>query len=263
MAYEIDPGYLEKYKDSAWMETYTGRQFYPANPRIQDFTIFDIAHALANKCRYNGHSAKFYSVAEHCVKLALMARHLKHDVKTQFWFLMHDASEAYLPDVPRPIKHFFPDLIKMEHHCDALIREWCGLGHDMPPLIKEWDSRIIVDERRQLLLPSGNKWQVDDLQPLGLELHGHDPFDAQFRFLQAYQVIGAEFQGKPNFMCYDPGEFASRIGYGVNEDVNSDVPGKKILDVRMVDLRGNCAMYSNENGFIRFQHGNYELILPS
>lgn len=263
MAYDIDPGYLEKYKDSAWMETYTGRQFYPANPRIADFTVFDISHALSNKCRYNGHSVSFYSVAEHCTTLALLARHLKHDVDVQFHCLMHDASEAYLPDVPRPIKHFFPELIRMERHMDALVREWCGLGHDVPPLVKEWDSRIVKDERRQMMIPSAHKWMTDDLTALEVTLHGHSPLEAQMRFLQAYQTISREFLGEPTLLAYDPGEFNSRAFQGVNEEIKSDVKGYKAIDVRMIDLRGGCAMYANETNELRFQHGNYDLAFIS
>lgn len=239
---------------NAWLETYTGRKYWAADPRAEDITIFDIAHSLAYKCRYNGHTANYYSVAEHCVTLALLARSLRMPVDVQFQMLMHDGSEAYLPDVPRPIKHFFPGLVAMEKLNDRVIREWCGLSHDVPPVVKEWDSRIIVDERRQVLLPSGHQWVSDSLTPLNVTLACRDPYEAQMHFLSAYQVIGAEYHGRIVLCAYEPGEFQSAAG--------TDRRGFSPADVRMIDLRGKCAMFANADGYIRFQHGAYELRSP-
>jgi len=237
-----------------WLETYTGRKFWAADPRMEDVTIFDIAHSLGYKCRYNGHTAKFYSVAEHCVTLALKARQEGLPVATQFQMLMHDGSETYLPDVPRPIKHLFPELVAMEKLNDRVIRDWAGLSHDVPPIVKEWDARIITDERRQVLLPSGHAWSSDSLEPLGVQLHGYEPYEAQMRFLQVYQHISAEHHGRPMLFAYDPGEFAAH-----NRDLTTYQPP----DIRMLDLRGGCAMYANENGFLRFWHGDFELLINS
>ena len=56
-----------------WMQTYTGRQFWPIDPRANEVHIEDIAHALSMMCRYNGHCRTFYSVAEHSV---LVSQHV-------------------------------------------------------------------------------------------------------------------------------------------------------------------------------------------
>lgn len=245
----IEPGYLEQYKDHAWLETFTGRQFYPLAPRRESVTIFDIAHALAYKCRYNGHSAKFYSVAEHSTVLALYARHLGRPIDVQYHLLMHDASEAYLPDVPRPIKHLFPDLVLLERTLDAFLRDWAGLSHEVPSTIKEFDSRIIRDERAQVLLPSGRRWQVDDLEPLGVMIHGLEPAEAMTRFLSAYQDIGLDYFDQPTLLTYGPGEFGE--GHGDKVKLGT-------RDIRMIDLRGNCAWTVNEEGATRFLHGSFD-----
>src|SRR5271156_4912831 len=83
--------------DSAWIQTFTGKKFYPFNPKPQDIDIRDIAHALSNICRFTGHTKRFYSVAEHSRNVAkLVPAHMKLQA------LLHDASEAYLCDIARP-----------------------------------------------------------------------------------------------------------------------------------------------------------------
>lgn len=85
-----------------WIQTYTGKKFFPLDPDPELICIEDIAHSLAMQCRYNGHTRRFYSVAQHSVILA--SKFFKsHDLR--FAALLHDASEAYLSDVPLPIKH--------------------------------------------------------------------------------------------------------------------------------------------------------------
>lgn len=249
---ELDQEYLEKYAKADWMETSTGRKFWPAKPNIEDITVFDIAHALSLKCRYNGHSKTFYSVAEHAWSLAMLARVMKMPVSTQFHLLMHDANEAYLPDVPRPIKHFFPDLIRMEKYLDAMIREWCSLSDEVPSLVKEWDSRIIRDERRQVMMKSDNSWQTDVLRPLGVELSGFSPAEAETRFLQAFQLIGREHTGRPCILAYTDGEFASTV---------SDVKGFVAPNMIMIDMLGGCALAKGPDGPY-FINGNFSLRRP-
>ncbi|MBF0401346.1 MAG: phosphohydrolase [Magnetococcales bacterium] len=86
-------------RKGAWIQTFTGRQFWPQDARKNDINIRDIAHSLSMKCRFNGHCRAFYSVAEHSV-------HVSRIVAPEFalWGLLHDAAESYISDVPRPIK---------------------------------------------------------------------------------------------------------------------------------------------------------------
>lgn len=259
----IDQQYLEEYKDADWMETYTGRKFWPGNPRMEDITVFDIAHALAMKCRYNGHSQRFYSVAEHCVMLAGYARHKGWPVETQLHLLMHDGSEAYLPDVPRPIKHFFPDLIKMEHRLDAMIRQWCGLHSAVPPVVKELDSRIIRDERLAIMGPSSNDWKTDALEALGVVVHAVDPSEAERLFLNSFQLIASEHLKRPTIMVFAPGEFKTCIdGSPAYEDKPGILAGTP--DLRLIDLLGRCALAVEDTPFGprgRFIDGDFEVFL--
>lgn len=82
-----------------WISTYTGKRFHPFDPRPEDVDIRDIAHALALQCRFAGHCSGFYSIAQHSV---LVSRHC--DPADALWGLLHDASEAYLCDIPKPLK---------------------------------------------------------------------------------------------------------------------------------------------------------------
>lgn len=101
-----------------WISTYTGRRVFPLNMKQEDLCIEDIVHALANKCRYTGHCNVFYSVAQHCVLMS------EFDLPgPPIWRLLHDAAEAYLPDVAHPIKHCFPNLIAAENHILELVQK--------------------------------------------------------------------------------------------------------------------------------------------
>jgi 5'-deoxynucleotidase YfbR-like HD superfamily hydrolase len=92
----------ERLKQKRFIQTFTGKAFFPLDPRPADVCIEDIAHALALKNRYTGHTREPYSVAEHCYRASLL-------VPPAFALpaLLHDAAEAYLPDLAAPIKRRF------------------------------------------------------------------------------------------------------------------------------------------------------------
>ncbi len=101
-----------------WIQTYSGRQFWPLEPRAEDVAVEDIAHALSLLCRYGGHSSRFYSVAEHCVLVS-------H--KCGLHGLLHDAAEAYLLDIPRPVKALMPEYKWAEERVIVAIYEALGV----------------------------------------------------------------------------------------------------------------------------------------
>ena len=88
--------------------TYTGIHMNPLDPRPEDFRIEDIAHALPLICRGNGHVKTFFSVGQHCINCAREAEALKLPDRMVLACLLHDASECYLSDVPRPFKRNLP-----------------------------------------------------------------------------------------------------------------------------------------------------------
>lgn len=173
--------------EDGWMETYSGQQFFFLNPRQDSILIEDVAHALSNLCRYGGHSRRFYSVAEHCLLLSGHVELMRpDDVQTQLDALMHDATEGYLVDMPRPIKHVLKDYKRIEDGLAVAIAQRFGLSSPMDRLIHEADSRILRDERMQVMSDSGNNWGTDSLQALGVTIEFLSPWEAERRFLKRF-----------------------------------------------------------------------------
>lgn len=146
-----------------WIQTFTGRAFSILDPRIEDVCIEDIAHALSMQCRFAGHVRAFYSVAQHSVLASVVVERLQPDNRPlQLGALMHDASEAYVVDLPRPIKR----LPQLEGYRDAeklvewAVRERFRLTTDVRDLlaIKAADEVLLRTECRDLMAPLHQAW---------------------------------------------------------------------------------------------------------
>jgi uncharacterized protein len=96
-----------------YLQTVSGRWVNPFDPDPGQLDAGDIARALANQCRFGGHSRVFYSVAQHCVIVSHVVEERGGDIEDAFAALMHDAGEAYLGDMPHPLKHW-PELEDVE-----------------------------------------------------------------------------------------------------------------------------------------------------
>jgi DNA-directed RNA polymerase subunit H (RpoH/RPB5) len=112
------------------------------NPTRSMINLIDIATGLGNICRFGGQIKPFYSVAQHsCVVMALAPEWLRKEA------LLHDASEAYLGDVIKPLKHMLGEVYKLlESHLEAVIFKKYGLNIDHLPQIKEYDRRALEME---------------------------------------------------------------------------------------------------------------------
>jgi hypothetical protein len=171
-----------------WIECHSGTRFTPLNPQPQDVKLIDIAHHLSRLNRYNGAiKLEHYSVAEHSVVLALWLLKEYKDPFLAYQGLMHDATEAYIGDMVRPLKAFMPSFTEAEERLWIAIVQSCPLlltsGTTLDPLVVEADHRILVDERAQVMNPSNNDWGMGDIIPLGANLHGWSPNVARNRFL--------------------------------------------------------------------------------
>lgn len=166
------------------IQTYTGIEFYPLDPRPEDIKIADIAKALSQQCRFSGHCRQFYSVAEHCVRVSRVLVGYQHKLQG----LLHDASEAYLVDLPRPIKDHsvmgtaYRDI---EANLNCAIAERFGIPPSFDPEVIVADNRLLVTEARDLMkTPLVGKWP--DAQPLPERIEPWLPAQAEREFLKEY-----------------------------------------------------------------------------
>ncbi len=182
-AYELQGRDAAPVRKGDWIQTFTGRQFWPLDPRPTDVCIEDIAHHLSMQCRYSGAVRRFYSVAEHCCHLAAVApSHLK------LIALMHDAAEAYLVDVPRPIKKSLTVYYDLERGVEQAVATKFGLAHPWHPEVMELDTRICTDERLQLMATAPIPWS-GELPALGVDIECLTPSRAERRFLDTFERL--------------------------------------------------------------------------
>lgn len=169
-----------------WMQTYTGRKFFPMQPQVDDIDITDIAHALGNLCRYNGHVDRFYSVAQHCV---LVSEHV--DAEHALWGLLHDAGEAYVGDMVSPLKVNMPHFVTAENAVLAAIAERFSLPVQMPQQVHEIDRRLRADEAMSLLGPAPTTW-FDPDDAIGVTIEPWGPELAAKRYLERFMELTRE-----------------------------------------------------------------------
>lgn len=178
------PAYLPS-DSTAWMQTYTGRAFYPLNPQPAHVDLEDIAHGLANLCRYGGQCRTFYSVAEHSVLLSYAV-----PPELARWALMHDASEAYLSDVIRPIKPYLRGYYAIEERVLEAIAVRFDLPWPAPLALKPYDDRILLNEQARLMAPPPMPWNVPGEPLPGISVTGWLPMQAKVRFLTRAAELG-------------------------------------------------------------------------
>lgn len=199
---------------STEIETLDGRFVDPLDADPATIDIFDIAHALSQACRFSGYTRRHYSVAEHSVNVArLVAMRLKaqwgfHDIWsvmahpnhkiTVRQALLHDATEAYLIDMPSPVKRAFPDYRAAEKRLWAVIARKFAVPEALHVFVAEADGRICTTEKTILLTPDlsvpqwaqfardfppyEGAWDIVDRYPV-------DPKQARRRFLDLWDKV--------------------------------------------------------------------------
>ena len=173
-----------KVRGGDWMQTITGRKFWPIDPRAEDIDIYDIAHALSMMCRFNGHCKVFYSVAEHSVYVSDLC-----PSEHAAWGLLHDASEAYIADIVKPAKPYIAGYKEAESRIMAAVCERFGLTVDEPYEVKVADNSILADEAEQIMGPHPDEWYLP-FAPSGTKIVGYAPSDAKKIFLDRAKYLG-------------------------------------------------------------------------
>lgn len=185
-------------KSAAWIQTHSGRRFCPTNPNPDAIVIQDIAHALSMQCRFSGHSKYFYSVAQHSVLVSYIC-----DSQDALWGLLHDASEAYLVDVPRPIKRSgkFQAYIDFESKMQEAVCRRFGLPLAEPPSVKKADTALLATEARDLMSPLHSDW-TQPCDPLPFLIEPWDHGKAKDRFMKRFFELTTGDSAKMHYEHY-------------------------------------------------------------
>ena len=175
---------------NAWIQTISGKKFPIDQPDPSLIDIEDIAHALSLLVRFNGHCTRFYSVAEHSV-------HVSHEIDPSLALagLLQDAAEAYLGDVPSPLKRELGDFKQFEHRMESAIGAAFGIDAALfkDSELKRADTQLLVDEKAVLMVAEPEEW------PAGApavknpgQIECWSPETAKARFLERFAELSTE-----------------------------------------------------------------------
>lgn len=175
-----------------WIQTFTGRQFWPLDPRPEEIFIEDIAHALALQCRYGGHSEYHYSVAQH-------SWYVSQVVPKEFALagLLHDAAEAYLVDVPRPVKRHLHDYMVIEGRLQVAVGQRFGIDWNLFECsdVKMADMAVGLVEKATVMKPAPVEWLHDGrsegARPAQLTINYWNPWAVEHAFLGRFRELTA------------------------------------------------------------------------
>lgn len=176
-----------KIDGGATIETYTGLQFHILEPHPEEVNITDIAHALSMLCRFTGHTRFYYSVAQHSYLASFL-------VPPQFQLeaLLHDASEAYIGDMSRPLKHFSECgrlYLEIEAKIEAVIKKKFGLPPTMSPEVKEADNSLLYAEKKALMEPCDWTHTWGKYEEIDTTIQPWEPQYAEAQFLRRYRQL--------------------------------------------------------------------------
>jgi hypothetical protein len=175
--------------DGAWIQTISGKKFPLEAPDPAQIDIEDIAHALSLLCRFNGHCTRFYSVAEHSV-------HVSHEIDPDLALvgLLHDAAEAYLGDVPSPLKKKLSQFSAFEHKMEAAIANRFNIDEQLfkSKELKRADFQLLVDEKSVLMVEEPEPWpdNAPEVKAPG-RIVGWGAAEAKAQFLARYKELTA------------------------------------------------------------------------
>jgi 5'-deoxynucleotidase YfbR-like HD superfamily hydrolase len=186
------------------MITFTGRRFYPSDPRAEDVSLEDIAHGLSRICRFGGQSAHHYSVAQHSVLVSEGIESVGHSTLEAMCGLLHDAAEAYIGDVVWPLKRA-PEMAgyaDIEARVERAIADRFGLPYVFPPIVKRFDLVALATEKRDIMGHASGatierqaadsklgEWHCGVIAPFPAKIHPLEAMDAKYLFLRRWERL--------------------------------------------------------------------------
>lgn len=162
------------------------------NPLPEQFALTDIAGALAKICRFGGQCSRFYSVAEHSWHCAMQAQEDGHSDAVIAASLMHDAAEAFVGDIVKPLKNLLPEYEAIESRMEAAIALKFGIDFETTkPLWKEVDRAMLIAERRAMFSADKVVWTGErEVRTLSIEFHQWSPERAEYEFMRVAEWLG-------------------------------------------------------------------------
>jgi len=167
--------------------TSSGDYFSFINPDAYHFEIETIAHALSYLCRFTGHTAEFYSVAQHSVMVSsLLPREM------QLAGLLHDATEAFVGDMTKPLKDMFPEFRRIEKNIENAICRQYGIACPMPREVKQADLILLATEQRDLMPHVDLQWSyLEGVEAMKEKITPWAPALAKELFLKRFYALTA------------------------------------------------------------------------